>query len=166
MGKEYKRRFKNNYLKFLKLCRECSEKSDISFIGVILQSMEWKNQYIPFVERVIKSVYEKNGVGDSEFITSAKMLAAPLITIQNQMKYLSSDNHIEIVIDSHRVTENFGDMKIEVSSSIGPTTISSTQLLNLFYNGYRKLQFPNSPTLIENGISVQSDKNFLLDSSF
>ena len=161
-GKNYKRRFKDKYLEFLKLCREYSEKSDISLIAVVLQNEQWKNQYLPFTERVIKNVYGKNDIEDSEIVTSTQKLTAPLFTLQNLTKELSSDLQMKIVVDSHKVTENFDDLQIEVSNSIGSTTMSSKQLLNVVYNGYRKLQFPNSPTLIDNGVSVKPDENSFL----
>lgn len=161
-GKNYKRRFKEKYLEFLKLCREYSEKSDISSIAVVLQNEKWKNQYLPFTERVIKNVYGKNDIEDSEIVTSTQKLTAPLFTLQNLTKELSSDLQMKIVVDSHKVTENFDELQIEVSNSIGSTTMSSKQLLNVVYNGYRKLQFPNSPNLMDNGVSVKPDENSFL----
>jgi hypothetical protein len=161
-GKNYKRRFKEKYLLFLKLCREYSEKSNISLIAVILQNKEWKNQYLSFTERVIKNVYGKNDIDNSDVIISTQMLTAPLFAIQNLTKNLSSSFQMKIVIDSHKVTENFDNLEIVVSNTIGSTTMLSKQLLVVLYNGYRKLQFPNSPTLIDDGISVKPDENSFL----
>lgn len=161
-GKNYKRRFKDKYLQFLKLCREYAEKSKISLLGVVLQNEKWKSQYIPFTERIIKNVYGKNDIADPDLASSAQMLTSPLFTLQHLTKSLSADYGLQIIVDSHNVTQGFGTQTIQVSNSIGSTTMTSNQLLNVIYNGYRKLQYPNSPTLIDNGISVVSDGDSFL----
>jgi hypothetical protein len=161
-GKNYKRRFKDKYLQFLKLCREYAEKSKISLIGVVLQNEEWKSQYIPFTERIIKNVYGQNGIGNSDLVSSAQMLTSPLFNLQHLTKSLSAEFTLQIIVDSHNVTQGFGMQTIQVSNSIGSTIMTSNQLLNVIYNGYRKLQYPNSPTLIDNGILVISDGDSFL----
>jgi hypothetical protein len=161
-GKFYKRRFKENYLMLLKLCREYLEISNVSLIAVVLQNKEWKKQFVSFTERVIKNVYSKNDIDDSEIVVSAQKLTTPLFSLQNLTKNLSSDFNLKIIVDSDQLTKNFDDLEIIVSTEIGSTTISSKKILNVIYNGYRKLQFPNSPTLIENGISVKPDENSFL----
>jgi hypothetical protein len=94
------------------------------------------------------------------------MLTSPLFTLQHLTKSLSPDYGIQIIVDSHNVTEGFGTQTIQVSNSLGSTTMTSNQLLNVIYNGYRKLQYPNSPTLIDNGVSVVSDgDSFLIQSA-
>jgi len=155
-------RFKDKYLEFLRLCREYTEKSKISLIAVVLQNEEWKNQYVPFTERVIKNVYGKNDIDDTVVVSSTQKLTAPLFTLQHLTKSLSPYYKMKVVIDSNNITGNFDELKIEVSNAIASTTMSSKQLLTVIYNEYRKLQFPNSPTLMDNGIYVKPDENSFL----
>lgn len=154
-GKDYKRRFKDKYLEFLKLCRKYSEQSKVSLIAVVLQNQEWKNQYIPFCQRVIRNVYEQNAIKNEELILSAQFLTSPLFTLQNLTKNLSSDIPISIIIDSHKNTSTFNNLELE----IGPVKIKANKLLGTMYNGYRKLQFPNSPELLNDTIKVTKDDN-------
>lgn len=154
-GKDYKRRFKDKYLEFLRLCRKYSEESKVSLVSVVLQNQEWKNQYIPFCQRVIKNVYEQNEIKNEELILSAQFLTSPLFTLQNLTKNLSAEIPISIIIDSHKNTATFNDLELE----IGPVKIRANKLLGTMYNGYRKLQFPNSPTLFDDNIKVTKDDN-------
>lgn len=154
-GKDYKRRFKDKYLEFLKLCRKYSEQSKVSLIAVVLQNQEWKNQYIPFCQRVIRNVYEQNAIKNEELILSAQFLTSPLFTLQNLTKNLSSDIPVSIIIDSHKNTATFNNLELE----IGPVKIKANKLLGTMYNGYRKLQFPNSPALLNDNIKVTKDDN-------
>lgn len=161
-GKNYKRRFRDNYLNFLKLCREYTEKSNISILSVILQDENWKNKFIPFTERVIKNVYGNNNINYPEIITSSQKLAAPLFTLQNLTKSFSSDYHIDVSIDCDQITESFDNLNIEISRPLGNIKMTSKKILSIIYNGYRKIQFPNSPILNKNGISVKPDENSYL----
>lgn len=161
-GKLFKRRFKERYLDFLKLCREYSEKSEISLIAVILQNEMWKNQFIPFTERIIKNAYGKNNITDHEIVSSSQKLTGPLFSLQKLLQNLSSEYSLKIVIDSHTITKNFDELEIEVSNTIGSDTVTAKQLLIRIYNSYRNKCFPNSPTLINRGISVRPDENLFI----
>jgi hypothetical protein len=165
-GKKYKRRFKTSYLEFLELCREYSEKSSVSLISVVLQDLNWKNQYVPFTKRVIKNVLSNNDINEPEILASSQKLVAPLFSLQAQTNNLSHSFNIEILVDSDSITESFDNLSIELTKPQGSITITSKKLLSFIYNGYRNLQFPNSPTLIKEGISVKPDESsFLIQAS-
>ena len=154
-GKDYKRRFKDKYLLFLKLCRKYVELSNASLASVVLQNQEWKSQYIPFCEGIIKNVYSQNSLHDEELIKSAQFLTSPLFTLQNLTKNLTSDIPMSIIVDSHNNTNNFNETEID----LGPIKMKADHILGTIYNGYRKLQFPNSPILFDNNIKVTKDDN-------
>lgn len=154
-GKDYKRRFEDKYLDFLKLCRIYVEKSDISLIGVVLQNKEWKEQYRLFCERVIRNVYQQNFIHSVEVTDSSIFLSSPLFTLLHLMCNSTNEENLSILIDSHLRTKTFNSSEVEINSK----KFKADEILSIIFKTYQEELFPNTPLLVKNKIEVVDDKS-------
>lgn len=157
-GKEYKKRFKQNYIDFMKIIKEYAVNSDQSLIACVLLSQGWKDQFMGFAERLAENPLKLNGIIDGSVIEPMKQLTPSLFSMQNLTKEMGVQNSIQIKVDDHNNTRGFN----QVSTKVKGLELTGEWFLTRIYNGYRKQQFPNSPVLQDKCIKVVKDEDSML----
>lgn len=157
-GKEYKKRFKQSYIDFLKIIKEYAVNSDQSLLACVLLSQGWKENFVGFAERLGENPLKMNGINAVEVINPIKALTPSLFSMQNLTKEMGGENSIKIKVDDHDNTRGFN----QVITKVKGFPFTGDKLLTMIYNGYRKQQFPQSPSLADSCIQVVKDEDSML----
>jgi len=161
-GKKFKIEQANEYRDFLKIIRKHSELSNPSLVCCTLNNPTWNQQYIDFCDRLFTNVLTNVGVSNPKLIDITKHFVGPLFVLQRMTSSFESPASIQLEVDSDDIKEKFAGSTTQIQGF----DFGSDFLLEQFYNIYRKYQFPNSPELIKNGISVLKDeKSFLIQAA-
>jgi len=153
-GKKFKDKHADEYEQFLTIIRKYVENSVPTILSCTLNSMEYKNTFLGFCNRVTENVFKNIGVENTQLIEICKHFTPGLFTFMRLVNHFGNDNEIRIDIDSDSVKEKFP----QLSSIIKEQEFSADFLMTSLYNGYRNIQFANSPFLQSGGISVLNDE--------
>jgi hypothetical protein len=161
-GKKFIMEFKDEYEQFLRIIRKYAEISVPSFLCTILYSVDFKNQYKLFSERLTENVLKNNNVGNNNFLSICKKLTAELFEFMRLIESFGKHNELFVEIDSDNEKEKFKHL----TTSIKGKDFEANQLITMLYNAYQCKQFPNSPILSDRGVSILKDqKSFAIQAA-
>lgn len=151
-GRKFKQAEAAEYAAFLKAVRAELEKEPKSLMLFTLQSLSWKNQFVPFAERLISGAMKNVGVSEPAVVQIAEHLFPGIIYLQRLLQERRSCV-IELEVDSDSVSE-----KLKSSmANFGVVSVPTSRLLTAAYDAYRKEVFPDSPAIARDGIRALRD---------
>jgi hypothetical protein len=152
-GKEFKRRKKQYYIDFMNLIKNHSEQHKGSFIGFVLNSEKWEEEYKEFYTNLVSTVYQGVGVEDANAIKIAQKLIGALMQLQYRMssyKFLDDDSFL-IQIDTDTIKNKFDseerviNIQSDLKLLIPQSKVTDSFLLLQLYNNYKGKFFPKTP---------------------
>lgn len=153
-GKKFKVDHAYEYEQFLIIIRKYVETSVPAILSCTLNSVEYKNKFLQFCERLTENVFTEIGVEETQLIEVCKHFTPGLFTFMRLVNHFGCDNQITIYVDSDSVKEKFP----KLTSMIKENKVSANSLMTKLYNAYRNNRFANSPLLLSDGISVLKDE--------
>ncbi len=152
-AKKFARRFQNEYKDFLALIKEFASSSSTALIGVVLNSEEWKKEYIDFAERLLAGVFKRVGIRNQNVIAITKVFAGALLQFQELTNRYRFPKQCTVTLlldsdDTKRKIEGLStimEVQTDLKNIIPKISIDIAYLLKIFYEKYRERQFPNSP---------------------
>lgn len=143
----------NEYEQFLRIIRKYAENSAPTLLCCTLQSENWKHEFLGFCNRITRNVFNQVGVTNQELIEVCSQLTPGLFSFIRLIDHLGNANQLVIDVDSDNVKEKYPDLNTIIKGH----SFTADYLMPLLYNAYRKYQFPQSPELLPDGISVLKD---------
>lgn len=156
-GTKFKADQTNEYEQFLRLIRKYAETSAPTILCCTLNSENWKRTFLNYCDRITTNVFTQVGVTNASLIDVCKQLTPGLFSFMRFVDHFGNAHKISIDIDSDNVKEKYRHLNTVINGH----QLTADFLMTSLYNNYRKIQFPNSPQLSENGISVLRDSQSL-----
>lgn len=153
-AKQFKRKKKEYYKKFLQLIRDTLAKGDSSMACATLLDESWKDDFRGFTERVIRGAFEKAGVEDNELISGSQFIAAPIFTYLRVATNNIRANSSLVHIDQHAITRGFSNIDLVINGH----NISPQIPIVAALNEYRKRLFPYAPKIEQDSIKIMNDE--------
>lgn len=163
-GKKYKTNQKECYSEFLRTIKSCIEiKNDSpSLLAVTLNTTNWNTEYNNFIDKLILKV-TNNTVNITEHDRGIiNSFLKYLLTFQHMC------NHMELGHMSADVEIDSDDIKKLLSKVIAKKhdcSFSGKWLIRVFYNAYRKHQFPGAPSITESITPMSDAKSALIQAA-
>lgn len=151
-GKKFKKAEAPEYRTLLNAVRREFQQTAPSLLVSTLLDTSWKNELVPFGERLISNAFALANLTEPEAIQIGAHLFPGLITLQRLIDRVQGPL-LKIEIDSDNISKKLRLATVEV----GKQSLAVSKLLTTAYNAYRKKQFPRSPKLEPGGLFAVKD---------
>ena len=153
-GKDFKRKFIDEYEAFLRLVRKHLEMSPHSFLATTLFNESWKSEFTGFVDRLLANSMTSSGIIDNTLIEASRMLAKPLFSFQHLAGAFLESDSVRFEIDEHAVTSGLPGFQ----PTRAGTAFSPLLPIEIAYRVFRDHCFPRAPELVKNTTKILPDE--------
>lgn len=161
-GKDYRRRYADNYKAFLRLIAGKLIKGETGAAAFALFGPEFRQDLIAFIEKAIGKAAGrtplKDAIGGEELIAAIKTYSFPSMTMLNVMDGLGADKVVTAYLDDD---ERHPDLQT-VSCQIDGHAIRGSAILKACMRAYQKARFPSSPSPSDSPFHIRKAKHDFL----
>ncbi len=154
-AKEYQNSERTAYEEFLLLIEKYIESCPISICSTYLYRKDWNIKLHEFSERILSGATKTVGIENLDATKIAKLFLPPLYSLSKIGRNLNHSSEFEVYFDSDQLKSQINNHVFSLTTEIG---LSLRKTIAIVANEYRKLNYPNSPKILDTNIQVLDDE--------